>query len=106
MKEINYLNAMKLINCDRFNELEDDEYLKKFMVFINKHKELFSYAIEKDSSRFILKMINNGFEMFVFKQSTITPILFFTLYSGDLGSEASTFEMCISFLNALEMSYT
>ena len=63
MKEINYLNAMKLINCDSFNELEDDEYLKKFMVFINKHKELFSYAIEKDSSRFILKMINNGFEI-------------------------------------------
>ena len=63
MKEINYLNAMKLINCDSFNELEDDEYLKKFMVFINNHKELFSYAIEKDSSRFILKMINNGFEI-------------------------------------------
>ena len=63
MKEINYLNAMNEIKHDRFNDLEDEEYLKNFMVFINNHKELFSYAIEKDPSRFILKMINNGFEI-------------------------------------------
>lgn len=63
MKEINYLSVMNAIKCDSFNDLEDEEYLKNFMVFINNHKELFSYAIENNSSRFISKMIDNGFKI-------------------------------------------